>query len=202
VSPRDAVVPQPPLAILAYGSLLDEPGAELAALITGREPCTTPFPVEYGRASERWNGGPVLVPHPAGGPVEGALLLLAPGVELGWAVEALRAREGIPDARGVVQVAIEGPRTVLVASLPRNLPMPDMDPGRLAERAARSVAGGERNGVAYLRRAMASGVRTPRTAAYAQAVMALAGAASLEVAERRLLALRPSGEPRGEHGLG
>jgi hypothetical protein len=199
---RDSPVRQPRIAILAYGSLLDEPGPELAALTTGREPFTTPFPVEYGRASERWNGGPVLVPHPQGGPVEGALLLLAAGVELGQAVEVLRAREGAPDARGIVEVATERPLTVLAASLPRNLPLPDMEPARLAERAARSVAGGPRNGVAYLRRAMASGVRTPRTAAYARALLEMSGAATLEVAERRLLALRPSGETRGTNGLG
>lgn len=182
-----------PIAIMAYGSLLHEPGPELAPLIVARRPCRTPFPVEYGRASQRWGGGPVLVPHPRGGQVDGALLLLADGVELGAAVEILAGREGLAGARGVVEVALPGeaasgaePRLVLAASLPRNLPAPDMRPDRLARRALMSVGeGGEgRNGVAYLRRAMASGVRTPLTDRYAAAVLALSGASTLEQAER------------------
>ena len=90
-------VPQRPLAVLAYGSLLHSPGA-LGPLITDVVPCRTPFPVEYGRASRRWNGGPVLVPHPRGGPVDGALLLLADGVELGTAVELQHDVDSIPRA--------------------------------------------------------------------------------------------------------
>ena len=108
---------------------------------SGRSRCRTPFPVEYGRASRRWNGGPVLVPHPRGGSVEGALLLLADGVELGAAVELLAAREGLEGARGVVQVEVPGDRLALAASLPRNLPEPDMTPDALARRAIDSARG-------------------------------------------------------------
>src|SRR5699024_10748578 len=60
-------VPHRPVAVLAYGSLLYRPGPELAAVTVARRPCRTPFPVEYGRASTRWGGGPVLAPHPDGG---------------------------------------------------------------------------------------------------------------------------------------
>ena len=187
-------IPPRPIAILAYGSLLHEPGPQLAPLIVGREPCETPFPVEYGRASRRWNDGPVLVPHPDGGPVAGELLLLSPGLPLGVAVDLLAEREGLLSARGVVEVPMDGERMVLAASLPRNLPLPDMRPRALARRAAASVPRGERNGVAYLRGAIASGITTPRTAEYAEEILALAGASSLEDAERRLLALpRTSG---------
>jgi hypothetical protein len=185
------VVPQRPLAILAYGSLLHTPGPGLAALITGSEPRRTPFPVEYGRASRRWGGGPVLVPHPRGAPVDGALLLLADGVELGVAVDALADREGLPDARGILQVDIPGDRLVLVAALPRNLPAPDMTPVALARRAVESATTGARNGVAYLRGAIAAGVRTPLTDAYAEELRALVGAGSLEEAERLLALPRP-----------
>jgi hypothetical protein len=55
--------------------------------------------------------------------------------------------------------------------------------------------------VAYLRGAMASGITTPRTAEYAEAILALAGASSLEDAERRLLAL-PRTSGGAMHGLG
>lgn len=178
-------VRQRPVAVLAYGSLLYRPGPELAAVIVDRIPCRTPFPVEYGRASPRWGGGPVLVPHPDGAPVDGALLVLAAGVELGAAVEMLAAREGLQGTRGVVSVAgVGGEHLVIAASLPRNLPLPDMAPEMLARRAIASVAAGPRNGVAYLRGAAEAGVRTPRTDAYAAAVLGAAGAGDLAEAER------------------
>jgi hypothetical protein len=200
----DALVPPVPqrrVAILGYGSLLYMPGPELSPLIVGREPCSTPFGVEYGRASQRWGGGPVLVPHPDGGPVDGALLLLSPGVDLGQAVELLARREGLPGPRGVVAVDMPGDRLVLTASLPRNLPRPDMAPEALARRALGSVAHGERNGVAYLRAALAAGIRTPLTDAYATAVLEQSGAGSLEDAERLLAFSRP-GSGRSFDGMG
>lgn len=172
------------LAILAYGSLLHQPGPGLRAVIVGSDPCRTPFPVEYGRASSGWGGGPVLVPHPRGGPVDGALLLLADGVDLGMAVDLLADREGLDGARGIVQVEMPGERLVLTASLPRNLPAPDMAPDALARRAVASAAMGPRNGIAYLRGALAAGVRTPLTDAYEERILAMLGARSLEEAER------------------
>lgn len=182
--PRE--VPQRTVAIMAYGSLIDEPGPELAPLIVDRIPRRTAFPVEYARASPRWGGGPVLVPHPAGGAVDGRLLVLAASVELGAAVEMLAAREGLPDARGVVLVDCDEPYAVLAASLPRNLPAPDMAPVELARRAIASAGAGAggRNGIAYLRRAIASGIDTPLTREYASAVCGILGVADLEGAER------------------
>jgi hypothetical protein len=194
-------VPQRRIGILAYGSLLHTPGPELAALIVGRRPCRTPFPVEYGRASRRWGGGPVLVPHPRGAPVDGAVLLLGPGVGLGGAVDALAEREGLPSARGVLQVEMPGDLLVLVAGLPRNLPAPDMTPDALARRAVASVGAGPRNGIGYLRGAIDAGVVTPLTEAYAARVRELAGAVSLEEAER-LVALAAPTETGGADGLG
>lgn len=191
-----------PIAVLAYGSLLDEPGPGLAALVTGRRPCRTPFGVEYGRASRRWGGGPVLVPHPRGAPVQGALLDIATGVALGAVVEALATREGLPDAHGIVQVEMPGDRLVLTACLPRNLPEPDMRPTALARRAVASVGHGPRNGVAYLRRVLAAGVETRLTAAYRAEILRLTGADGLEDAERRLVASAAAPSGGGAHGMG
>jgi hypothetical protein len=179
-------VAQRPIAIMAYGSLLYEPGAGLAMVIVDRRPCATPFPVEYGRASRRWGGGPVLVPHERGGPVEGALLLLGGDVDLGTAVELLAEREGLSGTRGVVQVEMPGDRLVIAASLPRNLPAPDMEPDALARRAVESARHGPRNGVAYLIGALRAGIRTPLSEAYARGVLARVGADSLDEAERLL----------------
>lgn len=194
-------VPQRRLAILAYGSLLYRLGPGLSSVVVGSEPCRTPFPVEYGRASRRWGGGPVLVPYPRGGRVDGALLLLADGIDLGTAVELLAEREGLDGARGVVQVELPGDRLVLSASLPRNLPEPDMTPGALARRAVDSARAGPRNGVAYLRGAVDAGVWTPLTDAYAEGVMALVGAASLAEAERLVALPGPAAAGRA-NGVG
>ena len=196
-------VAQRPLAILAYGSLLHSPGA-LGPLITGVVPCRTPFPVEYGRASQRWNGGPVLVPHAGGAPVDGGLLLLAEHLELGEAADLLAEREGLLSSRGILQVEVPGQeRLVLTCSLPRNLPAPDMTPQALARRAVASVhPDGRRNGVRYLAAALRSGIVTPRSEAYRDAVLGATGTATLEDAER-LLALPPRSEERGTaDGLG
>lgn len=194
-------VPQRRLAILAYGSLLSEAGSLLATRIVGVEPCRTPFPVEYGRASARWNGGPVLVPHARGAAVAGALLLLADDVELGDAVEMLALREGLEDARGIVQVEMPGDRLVLAASLPRNLPAPDMTPDALARRALESAGHGPRNGVAYLAAALGVGISTPLSADYAARILDHVGAPSLEEAERLLALARPAPNG-GSDGLG
>lgn len=182
---RASSVPQRPIAILAYGSLLYRPGPGLSAAITGVEPCPTPFPVEYGRASRRWLGGPVLVPHARGAPVQGSLLLLADGVDLGTAVDLLAEREGLTSAGGVLQVEVpDTDRLVLTACMPRNLPAPDMEADALARRAIESARRGRRNGIAYLRGAIDAGIRTPLTGAYVERVLERCGADTLEQAER------------------
>ena len=172
----------PRIAIVAYGSLIHQPGEELAELIAAREPCTTHFPVEYGRCSPKWGGGPVLTIDPRGGPVEGMRLLLHGGTPLGRAIDVLARREGIPGAEGIVELPEDGPVTALTCALPRNLDLDEMEPAVLAARALESVASGPANGVAYLRGAVASGVRTPRTDAYVAEVLAQSGAPDLATA--------------------
>lgn len=144
----------------------------------------------------------MLVPHPGGAPVQGAMLLLEPSVGLGAAVEMLATREGLPDARGIVEVAVAHERLVLTACLPRNLPAPDMTPPALARRAVASVPAGGRNGVAYLRRALACGVHTRLSAAYRAEVLRLTGAETLEAAEEGLVASSASRTEGGADGVG
>jgi len=66
------------IGILAYGSLLADPGAELAEAIVDRIPVTTPFAVEYARSSSRRAGAPTLVPVAPefGNPVSAQILVL------------------------------------------------------------------------------------------------------------------------------
>lgn len=53
---------QYPIGILAYGSLINNPGDELAPLIIERIPCMTPFNVEYARLSLTRDNAPTLIP--------------------------------------------------------------------------------------------------------------------------------------------
>jgi hypothetical protein len=175
----DRAVPQRQVAIVAYGSVIDDPGPAIRRLVVERRLCRTPFPVEFARVSPRWGGGPVLVPCSRGGPVDGRLLVLSPGVGIGAAVELLRQREGLPGGRGIVEVAVSGPLLLIAASLPLNLTPEHVTPLALARRAIASVAHGPRNGVAYLRQVLRAGVRTPLTRAYEQALLELSGASSL-----------------------
>ena len=56
------------LGILAFGSLIDNPGAEIEAALVGRKlKIRTPFGVEFARSSTKRGGAPTLVPMEQGG---------------------------------------------------------------------------------------------------------------------------------------
>jgi hypothetical protein len=80
------------VGILAYGSLIGEPGPEIEPSIVRRIACVTPFKVEFARASKTRTGGPSLVPYEAGAQVDdrsaGVTLDEAPD---GWALHLLRS---------------------------------------------------------------------------------------------------------------
>lgn len=50
------------LGILAYGSLINQPGEEIAKIEIKRIKCETPFNVEYARTSATRNNAPTLIP--------------------------------------------------------------------------------------------------------------------------------------------
>jgi hypothetical protein len=65
------------IGILAYGSLIADPGSEIGPLIARRIQTVTPFSVEYARLSGKTRGGaPTVVPHAAGCPVKAEVLVL------------------------------------------------------------------------------------------------------------------------------
>jgi len=67
------------VGILAYGSLIADPGPEIEPAIVDRIKCETPFKVEFARTSKRRAGAPTLVPYKAGGQVSSELLVVALG---------------------------------------------------------------------------------------------------------------------------
>jgi cation transport regulator ChaC len=186
------------VAILAYGSLAVDPGDELAALIGERiHPYRTPFAVEYARLSPHRGQGPVLaiVPDEEGEPVDGYLLIMNDGVSVESATRALWRREThqvgskklpLGAERRHVQLTTHLPEAdaVLYWGAPSNYPRPDA--AGLARRAidsARGPAGAERkDGISYLAKVIAAGIRTRLTDPYVAAVLEQTGAADLDAA--------------------
>jgi hypothetical protein len=192
------------VAILAYGSLQDDPGPELKPLIRDRKRIQTPFPVEYGRESRGRCGAPTLIPLECGAPVEATLLILDPSVpieaarDMLWRRETRRARGGYTPPINPTNnyVLIEeytdfaGVETVLATRIGPNIA--PLTPGELARRAiasarSRDVEDGE-DGISYLIRARSYGVETPLTGAYVRAILDETNANNLEQA---IQAVRP-----------
>jgi cation transport regulator ChaC len=182
------------IAILAYGSLIDDPGSEF--VITDRLSVTTPFPVEYARSSRKRKGGPTLIPVDDGLRVSARLLVLAPGTTVTQAKDMLWRRETGNETGTYRPTEPPTPNTVLIDELP-DFPDystvlstrigPNITPltsDRLAELAIRSandrsIARSE-NGISYLQRAKDAGVVTRLTNDYEAAILRQTGASSLE----------------------
>src|SRR5262249_53278952 len=83
------------LGILAYGSLVKNPGKELEKQIIERRMVETPFDVEYARKSTTRSDAPTLVRVPSGKgkPVKAYVLVLNPRIEKVEAKNMLYRRE-------------------------------------------------------------------------------------------------------------
>lgn len=190
------------IGILAYGSLINDPGVEMEPLIAERIPTQTPFPVEYARLSTGRGGGPTVVPHASGNPVRAEILVLRPGVSLAEAKNLLWRRETRNEGTGKRYPAGNSPNSVLVADAPEfqgvghvlytdfppsgKIPRPEAH--SLAKAAVASVASAPvgKDGISYLIQLSESGVQTALTAEYRAEVLRLAGAGSLEEALKHL----------------
>src|SRR6266545_3317363 len=106
------------IGILAYGSLIQDPGVEIQPLVTERIPTQTPFPVEYARLSGIRGGAPTVVPHSSGKPVRAEILVLHPSVSLPQAQALLWRRETRRMGTGKPYPAGNSPNSVLVSDLP------------------------------------------------------------------------------------
>jgi hypothetical protein len=185
------------LGILAYGSLITDPGAELLAVTVGRtEKVLTPFPVEYARSSDGRGGAPTLVPFAGGSQVEAVIFTLdatpdeAASIlyrrEINQVGSGKAYREPAADSLNAVRVErfehIEGYDLVLSTRL-----APTIDPltpdalADLAIESARKLGDG-RDGIGYLIAAQASGISTPLTPAYKAAILAKTSTSDLESA--------------------
>lgn len=193
------------LAILAFGSLIDDPGEDLAPLIVEERPgAITPFNVEFAHASVNRGGGPTLAPVARGGaPIEAVLLVLEGDVRLETAIDLLYAREtGRPGSGVLYRPDPAKPNQVYIKALPYfqdfdavlyTSTAADIEPltaEELARRAVASAAGpagaANRDGIRYLIDAKRHGVETPLMATYERKVLEMTGAPDLIHARERV----------------
>jgi hypothetical protein len=175
--------PKRKIGILAFGSLINDPGKEIASKLAFRIKTETPFPVEYGRLSGMTRGGaPTLVPHEAGKPVKAEVLVLDESVSSNEARDMLWRRECDKIGSGETYVERHYPNSVLVRTITDNPWVDNVHytevhaEGKIAKPAAadlarsaiESLAKAEpgKDGITYLMNNIASGIVTPLTKPY------------------------------------
>lgn len=196
------------IGILAYGSLIDDPGEELKRHTVNRlEDVQTPFSVEFAHSSRSRGGAPTLVPVDVGGaPVKATVLVLGESVSLEDALDMLYRRE-VNDVgnlerrydpyskrRNAVRIGrllgedAFGLDIVLYTMLDADIdPLTPAYLAELAIRSAQTKAGREgRDGINYLLNAINNGIHTPLTEDYKQSILSKTGASSLEEAWQQL----------------
>jgi hypothetical protein len=190
------------VGILAFGSLIEDPGVELTPVIVRRiEGVKTPFPVEFARSSRSRDGAPTVVPVERGGCTVCAVILVldtAIGVQQGadllWRRETRNEESdkhyGTPKKSGPDQVVVSrlcdfhGVGTVLYTSIAANIfePTPSVL-AKLALASAKGEAGVDgKDGISYLLSLKRQGVQTPLMPEYESAILRLSGAPTLEAA--------------------
>ena len=189
------------IGILAFGSLIHDPGAELKPRIAMRIKTKTPFCVEYGRYSGKTRGGaPTLVPHPQGSPVAAEIFVLDDDVTIEEATNILWRREtgrigtGETYTRGTSTDSVLVDRfaddhcveTVLYTDFNAAGKIDHPTAVALAEHAIHSVTEAQegKDGITYLADATRCGIETPLTAAYRAEILRQADTTSLQEALR------------------
>ena len=170
------------VGILAYGSLINDPGGELTPLIRRQIDTETPFPVEFGRYSQSRGGGPTVVPSAKGVAVKARVLVLDPSVSAAAARNMLWRREmRIKDTKqrypegdfGTVVRVVDcrefcGITHALYTDFPETGKIKTPRPKDLAEAAIKSVriAKPGMDGISYLINLLSLGVHTALSAEY------------------------------------
>lgn len=179
------------IGILAYGSLIDEPGSEIEQFeVERRGGVKTPFRVEFARSSDSRDGAPTLVPvHEGGSYVEATIIVLRDGVDLVEARDILYRRERNrvrqrelrykPDPEEPNQVYVEllmdffSLDYVLYTRIRPNIS--PLTAEELAKRAVKSAEGGvgarRRDGISYLIQTKENGVTTLLSGAYEKEIL-------------------------------
>lgn len=203
------------IGILAYGSLISNPGEMLDPLITEKiTGVTTPFRIEFARSSRIRDGAPTLIPVDSGGAqMKGTVLVLDSTVSLAQARTLLWRREtgqehsteryARPENLGANNVLVETAHglkdidveTVLFTKIGANIqPLSAERLATLAIRSAKAKAGAKgKDGISYLKTVISDGVITPLLPGYRETILQMTGAKNLDEAHRavRLMAADP-----------
>lgn len=193
---------KPTIGILAYGSLIPNPGAEIEkARIDVKKNVKTPFRVEFARSSQSRGGAPTLVPVESyGAPVNAQVIVV--DLREADAASALWRRElnKVGSVQPYLRPAKVTTNSVLVERL-ENVAGIDvvlytkiaatiepLTAARLAELAIASVGKAEngRDGITYLIDAKANGISTPLSPAYEAEILKRTQRDSLEQARKGL----------------
>jgi len=190
------------IGVLAYGSLIADPGSELAAITIGIERnVLTPFSVEFARTSQRRFGAPTLVPIEDGGSRVRAVIFEV-NVDEKQAIDIVYRREinevgsnktyiERPEHwKNAVRIdrikGLEGFDLVISTRIPANIASPSAETlAELAISSAQQLADG-RDGISYLINAKACGIETPLSPAYERMILDRTGAPDLVAALRAI----------------
>jgi hypothetical protein len=187
------------IGILAFGSLIDDPGDEIAAAMCGIQiPVRTPFGVEYGRLSSSRRGAPTLVPHALGGVVSARILSLATDCSEEFAMDILYRREIHAVGSSSKYTRSSGPNCVLVkpwrdfhgfdvvffTDFYEEGKIKSPTPQSLAMQAVGSVGLAEagKDGITYLANNIQNGIHTPLTSDYESEILKQTGVIDLQEA--------------------
>jgi len=188
------------IGILAYGSLIEEPGEEIEPLIRERRKgIQTPFSIEFARSSATRDGAPTVVPVESGGsPVLATILVLDNTISQEVAEDLLWRREtrnessdkhytppSAPNPNRMVAEHIsnfEGIDVVLYTRLGVNIT--DLCAAKLAYlaiKSARANAGCTgKDGISYLISVKRQGILTPLMQEYESEILRRTRALSLD----------------------
>lgn len=188
------------VGILAYGSLIEDPGKEIEPLIRDRRKrIETPFSIEFARSSSTRDGAPTLVPVVSGGcPVYATIFVFEVGVSREKAEDLLWRRETRNECSGkhytppseptpnrMVVERLEnfaGVDVVLFTRIGANIK--DLSAEKLADlaiRSAKSEAGRTgKDGISYLISVKRQGISTPLMSGYEKEILRKTDTLSLE----------------------
>jgi len=192
------------IGILAFGSLIEDPGPELDQAQDYRlRWVLTPFKVEFARSSRTRGGAPTLVPVMEGGArVSATLIILKSSVPKDEAKSILWRREmhkppgnreayAPPRNATVDTVLIEeirgfyGLQSALFTQIGSNITPPRL-PEKLAALAVQSAvpwsSEPDKDGVSYLLSVKKAGIQTPLMRRYEKAILKMVGAKNLKEA--------------------
>lgn len=192
------------LGILAFGSLIRDPGSEISALIVRNIDVKTPFAVEFAKYSHGTRAGaPTIYPVSRGGArVNAKVLVLQKGTSSEVATDMLWRRETgnvgsrkkYPAARTPRAVRVRmlmnfaGVAKVLYTDFYHRGKIRRPSPVPLARRAISSVSEAAKNkdGISYLMGVIEAGISTPLTNDYGNEILRITGTTSLASALRAI----------------